>query len=68
MLADRLRFYAVRLVKKTESIEVAIDVNDPSDNEEIANKLINKDFVERLVLDEEILEDDNWSFQPKPLS
>ena len=67
-MADRLRFYAVRLVKKTESIEVAIDVNDPSDNEEIASKLINKDFVERLVLDEEILEDDNWSFQPKPLS
>lgn len=67
-MADRLRFYAIRLVKKTQSIELAIDVNDPTDPEEIANKLTNKDFVEFVVLDEEIMEDDNWSFQPKPLS
>ena len=67
-MADRLRFYAIRLVKKTQSIELAIDVNDPTDPEEIANKLTNKDFVEFVVLDEEIMEDDNWSFQPKPVS
>lgn len=67
-MADRLRFYAIRLVKKTQSIELAIDVNDPTDAAEIANKLTSKDFVEFVVLDEEIMEDDNWSFQPKPLS
>lgn len=67
-MADRLRFYAIRLVKKTQSIELAIDVNDPTDAEEIANKLTSKDFVEFVVLDEEIMEDDNWSFQPKPLT
>ena len=67
-MADRLRFYAIRLVKKTQSIELAIDVNDPTDPEEIANKLTNKDFVEFVVLDEENMEDDNWSFQPKPVS
>lgn len=67
-MADRLRFYAIRLVKKTQSIELAIDVNDPTDAEEIASKLTSKDFVEFVVLDEEIMEDDNWSFQPKPLT
>lgn len=67
-MADRLFFQAIRVVKKTQSIECAVDVNDPFDQEEISNKLKNKEFVKFVVLDEEIMEDDNWSFQPKPLT
>ena len=64
VVADRLTFKVVRVRKVTQLAECAIDVNDPADKEEIANKLKNKDFVKFLVLDEEIMEDNNWSFQP----
>lgn len=63
-LADRLAFKVVRVRTVTQLAECSIDVNDPTDKEEIANKLIAKDFVKFLVLDEEIMEDNNWSFQP----
>ena len=63
-MADRLTFKVVRVRKVTQVAECDIDVNDPTDKEEIANKLKNKDFTKFLVLDEEIMEDDNWSFQP----
>ena len=63
-MADRLTFKVVRVRKVTQFAECDIDVNDPTDKEEIANKLKNKDFTKFLVLDEEIMEDDNWSFQP----
>lgn len=64
VVADRLTFKVVRVRTVTQLAECDIDVNDPTDTEEIANKLKNKDFVKFLVLDEENMEDDNWSFQP----
>ncbi len=64
VVADRLTFKVVRVRKVTQFAECDIDVNDPTNVEEITNKLKEKDFVKFLVLDEEIMEDDNWSFQP----
>ena len=63
-VADRIKFKVVRVVTKTQVCECAVDVDDPFDTENISNKLKAKDFVEFVVLDEEIMEDDNWSFQP----
>ena len=49
--------------KVVEVGEVAVDVLDPTDAEEIAEKLRNIEFQEYVIYDKEY-EDRSWSFQP----
>lgn len=64
-MADRLSFHLVRVSKVVEKGVVEIDVDDPLDAEEIARKLIDKQFASFLVEEKQYMEDDNWSYQPK---
>lgn len=62
-MADRLRFKFIMTAKVVEVGEIEVDVLDPTDAEEIADKLRNIDFQEYVIYDKEY-EDRSWSFQP----
>lgn len=64
-MADRLSFHLIRVTKVVEKGVVEIDIEDPLDSEEIARKLIAKEFSSFLITSKEYIEDDNWSYQPK---
>lgn len=63
-MADRLSFHLIRVVKQIQKGVVTIDVNDPFNTSEIAEKLLSKDFSSFVVTEIENIEDDNWSYQP----
>lgn len=61
-MADRLRFSFIRVGPCVHQGEIAVDVLDPTNSAEIAEKLMNRKFAEYIVLDEDF--DGEWSFQP----
>jgi hypothetical protein len=62
-MADRLRFAFVRQSKLLQVGLASIDVLDPTDAEEIGDKLKALDF-KTFVVTQEDLEEPQWSFQP----
>lgn len=64
-MADRLRFQYIRISKLAQVGEIAIDVLNPTDTDEIMAKLKERDFVEMLPIAEEHSEED-WSYRPIP--
>lgn len=64
-MTTRLKYSFVRTGEFTMIGGVSIDVEDPEDAEEIAEKLDNKQFAEYLPI-QNIQTNDDWDFDPLP--
>ena len=62
-MADRLKFAFVRQGKLLQVGIASIDVLDPTDANEIGEKLRAQDFASFVVTQED-LEEPSWSYQP----
>lgn len=62
-MADRLKFAFVRQGKLLQVGIASIDVFDPTDPNEIGEKLRAQDFASFVVTQEDI-EEPSWSYQP----
>lgn len=63
-MADRLKFAFVRQGKLLQAGIAEVDVLDPTDSKEIADKLRSLDFASFRVTQEEFEEGPSYSFQP----
>lgn len=62
-MVDRLKFTFTRVAKETATGEITVDVLDPTDSDEIAQKLKDRQFSKFLGEKRE-LQNEEWSFQP----
>lgn len=62
-MADRLRFQFIREARLGQVGEIAVDVLDPTNIEEVKGKLSAREFAEFLVQNQ-AFDEEVWNFQP----